>query len=74
MAPGEPWPFRGRPFITTAASTARATPSPCTRVGRSRNTAMDRKMGTSTPSRANTEERMAPFLWMLYPWAAKAPR
>ena len=54
-----------RPFITTAAATASTTPSPCSRVGRSPNSVTDKRIGTSTPSRVNTEERIAPFLWML---------
>ena len=42
--------------------------------GRSPKRATDTTMGTSTPSRVNTEERMAPFLWMLYPLADREAR
>ena len=47
----------GSPFISTAAATASATPSPCKGVGRSPKSATDSTMGTSTPRRVNTEEK-----------------
>ena len=75
MAPGEPWSFRGRPFITTAASTARAHPQPLHQGGPPPGTRRWTGRWAPTPPAGQTPRRGWPrSLWMLYPLGRQRPQ